>query len=502
MAGKILADQLAFVSKIKFKVQVLLIFLLLLSFVFTHPFSAFAEATEDQTQLKSDLLLLEEVIDNITEYHINKPKTCDLIDSAINGMLDSLNDPHAGYIPPELFKEYLNLLDNRYTGIGIEIRMEEEQPVITRIFDNSPAKLAGLEVGDIIIKVDGENTHALPLEIVSAKIRGEENTTVVLTIKRNDEIIEVPVVRKFLKIPTVYSKLINGNIAYVKIKSFNQDTPDEFMEHFTKLSEHSFESMILDLRENAGGYLTAAVEIADYFLPAGKKIVDFIKNSGEKMEFYSENHPSIVGLKLAVLVDENTASAAEILAGILQHYDLALLVGEETYGKGTVQTIINLKNGGGLKFTIAEYKLAGYMPIEGIGLTPNKNITFEELQIFAAKNILDPPKKYEFCFNINQNSVIINDLSVKIPSIIQKEGKTYIPLRFVAEMFGSDIEYNKQKSIIEITNSDGQILIDLKSKNSNYDIFLQTGITYINIHEIEKIAEQLKINVNFKLDTY
>lgn len=483
-------------NKIKFKALIPIFFLMFCYFIF--PLNISAEESKVKIRNTNDAILLNEVLYNIKKYHISNPDISVLIDSAIDGMLNFLNDPNTEYISPEKFNEYIYSLDNKYIGIGIEIKQEDAYPIITNVFASSPAQSVGLKAGDFIIKVNNENVFDIPLETVSKKIRGKENTTVSLTIRRDNEEMNVLVIRKHLTIPTVDAELIDDNIIYIKINSFNENTPSEFIESYRAVSKCDPKGIILDLRNNPGGYLTSAVEIADYFLPKGVKIIDVAKNSDDKITFYSENDPIISDLKLAVLIDENTASAAEILAGILKYYNLSSLVGEKTYGKGTVQTIINLSNGGGLKLTIAEYKLAGYVQIEGIGLTPDKRVIYPELQVFSAKNILNPSNKYEIFLNINQRILTINDFDLKAPLITQEDGKSYIPVRFIAEILGCDVEYCKKTSAVIVTKEKEREIIYLNNQDSNYDFIFQSNTTYINVNEIERIAKALNVKIDFK----
>jgi carboxyl-terminal processing protease len=312
------------------------------------------------------LLALKEQIG--LEYYKDVDNTT-LIDGAIKGMFDSLGDPYSTYFTSDEFSKYMEMATGVYEGIGVVVT-EDEQGVTYVIAPQkgTPAEAAGIKTGDKIIKVDGEDVTTIGSDAVVAKVKGPADTTVNITIARGEEIIEMSLVRKTIEARTVESRVI-GDKGYIQISEFTDKTADDFETQLTELMAQNITGLVIDLRSNPGGGVQEAVEIADRIL--GETMVVYtVDKNGNKTEYKSDGSEQL-NLPMVALVDGGSASSAEILAGALQDTGAAQLVGTKTFGKGIVQEIISLTDGGGFKVTNSEYFTPNGNNIHEKGLEPN-----------------------------------------------------------------------------------------------------------------------------------
>jgi len=341
------------------------------------------------------LLALKEQIG--LEYYQDVDNTT-LIDGAIKGMFDSLGDPYSTYFTAEEFSKYMEMATGVYEGIGVVVT-EDEQGVTYVIAPQkgTPAEAAGIKTGDKIIKVDGEDVTTIGSDAVVAKVKGPADTTVNITIARGEEIIEMSLVRKTIEARTVESRVI-GDKGYIQISEFTDKTADDFETQLGELLAQNITGLVIDLRSNPGGGVQEAVEIADRIL--GETMVVYtVDKNGNKTEYTSDGTEQL-NLPMVALVDGGSASSAEILAGALQDTGAAQLIGTKTFGKGIVQEIISLTDGGGFKVTNSEYFTPNGNNIHEKGLEPNivieatdfmKNNVFtdeEDVQLQKALQVL------------------------------------------------------------------------------------------------------------------
>ena len=312
------------------------------------------------------LLALKEQIG--LEYYKDVDNTT-LIDGAIKGMFESLGDPYSTYFTSDEFSKYMEMATGVYEGIGVVVT-EDEQGVTYVIAPQkgTPAEAAGIKTGDKIIKVDGEDVTTIGSDAVVAKVKGPADTTVNITIARGEEIIEMQLVRKTIEAKTVESRVI-GDKGYIQISEFTDKTADDFETQLGELMAQNITGLVIDLRSNPGGGVQEAVEIADRIL--GETMVVYtVDKNGNKTEYKSDGTEQL-NLPMVALVDGGSASSAEILAGALQDTGAAQLVGTKTFGKGIVQEIISLTDGGGFKVTNSEYFTPNGNNIHEKGLEPN-----------------------------------------------------------------------------------------------------------------------------------
>ena len=326
-----------------------------------------------------DLRSFVDVLNVIKKNYVDEVKTKDLVSGAIKGMLSSL-DPHSGYMSPEAFKEFQVETKGEFGGLGIQISMKDSILTVIAPIEDTPAYMAGIKAGDKILKIDGESTKNMSIQDAVSKMRGPKGKPVTLNIFREGwtEPKDIPIVRDIIKIKSVKSKMLKDDIGYIKLTQFQEMTSDDLTKALKDLKEKGMKSIILDLRNDPGGLLNSAVDVAGQFLPP-KKLVVYIKGrTGDKIEYFTEgDDPTYTDLPMVVLVNQGSASASEIVAGALKDWNRAVIVGIQTFGKGSVQTLIPLSDGAGLRLTTAKYYTPSGVSIQNVGITPDIIVKLE-----------------------------------------------------------------------------------------------------------------------------
>lgn len=308
--------------------------------------------------------------------YVNDTDDVKLIDGAIDGMVKSLNDPHSNYLSPKMYKTLMEQTEGSFAGIGVVMGMDNEQKIhIVGIMENSPGQKAGLQEGDEILAVDGVPVTQMAFDEVAAHVRGQAGTDVVLTIMRDNANQDITITRDNIKLKTVGHKMLDNNIGYIQIVSFSEDTANEFNKAYNDLKNQGMKALVLDLRNNPGGLLTTCVEIAKKLVPKGE-IVSIVDKQGNK-ETYSSSLEA-PEYPLAVLINKNSASASEILSGAIQDTKAGTIIGNTSYGKGSVQTILPMFEDDAVKLTIAKYYTPSGRSIDGTGITPDIEINLDE----------------------------------------------------------------------------------------------------------------------------
>jgi carboxyl-terminal processing protease len=326
-----------------------------------------------------DLRSFVDVLNVIKKNYVDEVKTKDLVSGAIKGMLSSL-DPHSGYMSPEAFKEFQVETKGEFGGLGIQISMKDSILTVIAPIEDTPAYMAGIKAGDKILKIDGESTKNMSIQDAVSKMRGPKGKPVTLNIFREGwtEPKDIPIVRDIIKIKSVKAKMLKDEIGYIKLTQFQEMTSDDLTKALKDLKEKGMKSIILDLRNDPGGLLNSAVDVAGQFLPP-KKLVVYIKGrTGDKIEYFTEgDDPTYTDLPMVVLVNQGSASASEIVAGALKDWNRAVIVGVQTFGKGSVQTLIPLSDGAGLRLTTAKYYTPSGVSIQNVGITPDIVVKLE-----------------------------------------------------------------------------------------------------------------------------
>lgn len=347
--------------------------LLAASFVFT---AIAKEETiiDDSKNLFKEIQIFADAITLISVDYVKPIKVKDLVYGAIKGMMDTL-DGYSQFLDPESFQEITEETRGEFGGIGIEIGMRDSILTVISPIEDTPAFTAGIEAGDRIVKIDGEVTREMTLDDAVKMLRGDSGTKVTLTMIRedNDKLLDFTITRAVIKLKSIKeSKLIEGDIAYIKMVEFQERTADDIKRELKRLKKEGAKSLVLDLRNNPGGLLESAVAVSDLFLNPGEMIVYTEGRTPEdRMEFKSRKKPDFGDMEIAVLVNKGSASAAEILAGALMDNKRALTVGVTTFGKGSVQTVIPLKDESALRLTTAAYYTPSGKNLMDKGIEPD-----------------------------------------------------------------------------------------------------------------------------------
>lgn len=330
------------------------------------------ERTGHATETYEDLKTFAEVLSQIQKHYVEEVKPKDLVQGAIRGMLSTL-DPHSAYMTPEMYKEIQVETRGEFGGVGIQIGIKDNRLAVIAPIEGTPAQKAGIRAGDFIIKVNDETTKDLTLLDAVQRMRGAKGTKVTLTIQRDGtpEPLVFTLVRDIIKIESVKSKVIEDNIGYVRLTQFQESTAKDLSRVIKKYREQKTQATILDLRNNPGGLLTSAVEVSEQFVGPSKLIVSIKGRDGRKDEYVSRSKEPAEDTPMIILVNEGSASASEIVAGALQDWGRAVVVGTQTFGKGSVQTIVPLADGSGLRLTTAKYYTPKGRSIQTTGIAPD-----------------------------------------------------------------------------------------------------------------------------------
>ena len=340
-------------------------------FIFTFIF--FPTLAKENKNIYEKIDLFGEVLEKVKSEYVDEVDQSDIIDSAINGALQSL-DPYSAYMSPELFENMQTDTQGKFGGLGIEIGMEAGVVKVISPIDGTPAHKAGIKAGDYIVKINNTQVQGKSLMEAVKLMRGPVGSSIELTIRRKGvkKALVKTVTRKIIVVKSVEGKMLKEKIGYLRLKSFNNNSSRQLIkkiEVFEK--ENKPRSYILDLRNNPGGLLTQAINITDFFLDAGEIVSTKGRKKIENRRFFARKGDEVKGKPLIVLINNGSASASEIVAGALKDHKRAIILGERTYGKGSVQSIIPLSDGGGMRLTISKYYLPSGKSISDVGVEPD-----------------------------------------------------------------------------------------------------------------------------------
>ena len=320
--------------------------------------------------------MFSEVLDKVNNEYVEEIDHSKAMDAAINGVLQSL-DPYSAYMSPEIFKEMLTETSGEFGGLGIEVGMEFGVVKVISPIDNTPAEEAGVKAGDYIVKINDIQVQGKTLTEAVELMRGPVGSTIKITVRRRNvkKAIIFNITREIIKIESVKTKIIEDTVGYIRLTSFNENSADQIKEKIKELRQNKkIEKYILDLRNNPGGLLSQAIKISDFFLNNGEIVSTKSRKKKENRKWFARKGDIIDGETLIVLINYGSASAAEIVAGALKDHKRAILIGEKSFGKGSVQSIIPLKNKGAIRLTISKYYLPSGKSISEVGITPDIEI--------------------------------------------------------------------------------------------------------------------------------
>lgn len=331
-----------------------------------------AEGVKTEGETYESLKIFTEVLSLVQKNYVEEANPKELVRGAIKGMLNSL-DPHSSYMTPEAYKEMQVETKGEFGGIGIQIGIKDSHLAVIAPIEGTPADTAGIKAGDRIVKINGESTKDMSLQDAVGKMRGPKGTSVTITILREglQEAKDFTIVRDIIKIKSVRSKMLEDGIGYVRISQFQELTGADLADALKNLEKEKANSLILDLRNNPGGLLNGAVEVSGEFIPPGKMVVSIKGRNGEKGEYITDSKRPYYEHPMIVLVNEGSASASEIVAGAMQDWGRSMVLGTQTFGKGSVQTVIPLSDGSGLRLTTAKYYTPKGKSIQNTGITPD-----------------------------------------------------------------------------------------------------------------------------------
>ena len=344
-------------------------------------------SSSEETNIDDELKKYRALID---KYYLGEVNEEDLKEGAIKGYIEGLGDEYTEYISKEDMEEYMQDTMGNFVGIGIYMVNDTEtnRIMVLSPIKGSPAEKAGILPGDYIMKINGESYTGEDNSIAASKIKGEEGTTVQLEILRGTETLNFEIKRENIIVNPVEGKVLENNIGYIEFTSFDENTAEEFKAKFEELQKSNITSLIIDLRNNGGGLVDQALEIADYIADKGSVLLyEVDKNNNEEVK-KSESDP-IINMPVVILVNENTASSSEILAGALKDLGKAKIVGTKTYGKGVIQELLTLKDGSGLKITSQKYLTPNKTEINKIGIEPDVTVELPD----TVENVLNVEKE-------------------------------------------------------------------------------------------------------------
>ncbi len=332
-------------------------------------------SANDEIYKKIDVF--SEVLDKINNEFVDDIDQNEIMDAAINGVLQSL-DPYSAYLSPEMLKEMQTETSGQFGGLGIEVGMEAGVVKVISPIDNSPADRAGVKAGDYIVKINEIQVQGKSLTEAVEIMRGPVGSEIEITVRRKGvkKALIFNIIREIIKIESVKSNVLDNTIGYIRLTSFNENSSDQIKSKIKELNKNEkVKGYILDLRNNPGGLLSQAIKISDFFLDQGEIVSTKGKKSSENKKWFAKDGDLIDGKNLIVLINYGSASASEIVAGALKDHKRAILVGENSYGKGSVQSVIPLQNRGAIRLTISKYYLPSGKSISEVGVTPDIEVT-------------------------------------------------------------------------------------------------------------------------------
>ena len=349
--------------------------------------------SEDNIYKKIDLF--SEVLDQINKQYVEEVNQSDSIDAAINGVLQSL-DPYSAYMSPEIYKNMSTETSGEFGGLGIEVSMEAGVIKVISPIDNSPAYRVGVKAGDYIVKINNIQVQGKSLSEAVELMRGPVGSEIEITVRRVGEkkALNFLIKREIIEVASVKSEIKDKNIGYIRLTSFNENSSDQVKRKINELEKKgNINNYILDLRNNPGGLLSQAIKISDFFLENGEIVSTKARKENENRKWFANKGDILNGKSFIVLINYGSASASEIVAGSLKDHKRAIIIGENSYGKGSVQSIIPLKNNGAMRLTVSKYYLPSGKSISEVGVAPDFEIN-EETDQFRINTETDNQLKF------------------------------------------------------------------------------------------------------------
>ena len=363
--------------------------------IFFAPLFFIQKINSAEINIYKKIDLFGEVLEKINKQYVDEINQSESMDSAINGLLQSL-DPYSAYMSPEIFKEMQTETSGEFGGLGIEVSMESGVVKVISPIDDTPASKAGLKAGDYIVKINNIQVQGKSLSEAVDLMRGPVGSGIELTVRRRGvkKALTFNIIREIIEIQSVKADLLDNNIGYIRLTSFNDNSSQQIKKEIEKLKKNDdLNAFILDLRNNPGGLLSQAIKITDFFLENGEIVSTKSRKKSENRKWFAKKGDITDGKTILVLINYGSASASEIVAGALKDHKRAIILGERSYGKGSVQSIIPLKNKGAIRLTVAKYYLPSGKSISEVGVRPDIEV-YEEGDNFKIKTENDNQLNY------------------------------------------------------------------------------------------------------------
>ncbi len=432
-------------------------------------------ATAEET-LSNDEQKLLEIYQLLKTYHLNAPDDESLMEKGIEAMIESLNDPYTVYMSEEEYNQFTNDINGSYVGIGIMIGMEDEYIIVTHVFQGSPAEQSGLEPGDKIIAVNGKDVVGKTTDEASLLIRGPEGKEVELKTIRDGQSITRKMKLAMIELPLVESELLESGVGYIQVLSFGDNVHEKMAQHRNGLESKGINGLIIDLKNNGGGYLDPALRMAESFVASDRELMHVKDNRDTVSTFISEGEQ--YDKPVVILINEYSASASEMFTGALRDNGVAKVVGTRSFGKGTVQSLIPLNSGGLLKLTVEEYFTPTHTPIHGIGIFPDIVAEDHEQQLVIAEAIIQGNAALELA---EDGTIRLNgtELTSSVPVAVQQQGEWYVSPRALTALYGGKAGWDGENRSVQITAAGGETK-SYSVDDRNLSILLN-GTSYIKL---------------------
>lgn len=433
----------------------------------------------------------------LKEYHVSAPSSDQLTEWAIYGMLYSLDDPYTYYMTEEEFQELLESINGEFVGVGMVLTYTEQGVMIEELIPGGPAAKAGLREGDLLTHVNGEALEdVLLLDDVMVLIAGAEGTRVSLTVERYKNLKKTSqtysLKREKIELPLVQATMLDDKVGYLKLRSFGDEASSEMKKRIAQLEKLGMEQLILDLRGNSGGFMDAVADVAKLFQERG--VLLYHKDNTGRLKPYSITGGKNFNKPLVVLIDEGTASAAEVLAGFLQDGKLGQLVGEESFGKGTIQSLVELESGGILRITMEEYFTPKKNQVNIYGIAPDHLVPNRNFQLAKAYGLLAGKEELQ----ISQNgTLLLNGLDAPglLNATYQEDGKMYLSIKTLAEWYNGEVDWDDKNKAVVLTLEGKKVSLP----HTHSAVKLVQSSSFI---DVEQLSDVLPLKVEKNKGTY
>lgn len=442
-----------------------------------------AAMAEDASAASKEQADRPSVLNLLSELHVSGTPRSALESLSIPGMIDYLKDPYTVYFNEDELQGFNDFLEQNFVGVGAVVGLDEAGVYVDRVIPGSPAEAAGMRQDDYIVEVDGVKAGVSSTSEVVDKIRGKEGTTVQITVRRGTETKSFTITRKQIQMPAVTSGLFQPNVGYIRITDFSSESGDQFAGQLGTLLNKGAGSLVIDLRDNPGGLLDSALTMAKQFIASGVLIHTKDRNNEDKpVEITGGTKRE---LPVTMLVNENSASASEVLTGALRDYGIAKVVGTKTFGKGSVQEIYSLPSGGALKVTVQEYLTPKLTKVNKVGIQPDVPVEGYTAQLLTA---LHKAGLKEVKLKADPHRLTINGLTVEDDlTVMRQEGRVYAPTRAVTALLDGKVTWSETSRSVDI---------DTHGKHSGYseasgNLILKDGSSFVSLDAVRTAFPEL-----------